>query len=169
MPTKYSRENFQKDLTNLHKLLNKDTKSKSVSQSGGVKSKKSAKKVAKKVIKKVAKKVAKKVVKRVAKKVDNDKRYFKVVEVNGRKHEMGRYSGLSPQQAAKKAVSRICEAKKMSKDNCSITFSIQETTQGSDKKIYGPYKAKLVKNPKEKWVKLGNAILGKYRVVIKEA
>ena len=156
MPTKYTRDKFQQDLKNLHKLLNKDKKPKSISQSGGVKSKKSAKKVAKKSAKKVVKKE------------DSDKRYFKVVEVNGRKHEMGRYMGLVPQQAAKKAVSRICTAKKMSKDNCSLTFSIQETTQGSNKKIYGPYKAKLVKNPKEKWVKLGNTMVGKYRVVIKE-
>ena len=41
-------------------------------------------------------------------------------------------------------------------------------TQGSTKGIYGPYKAKLVKNPKEKWVELGGAIIGKYRVEIKE-
>ena len=153
MPTKYTRDSFKQDLDKLHKMLNNK------SQTAGGKPKKA---------KKTTKKPAKKVVSKVAKKSDSDKRYFKVVEVNGRKHEMGRYSGNMPHQAAKKAVTRICTAKKMSKDNCSFTFSIQETTQGSDKKIYGPYKAKLIKNPKEKWVQLGNAIIGKYRVVIKE-
>ena len=145
MPTKYTRDKFQTDLKNLHALLNKKNVNKKTSQKGGVKSKKSAKKS-----------------------TDSETRHFKVVEVNGRKHEMGRYSGKVPQQAAKKAVTRICTAKKMSKDNCSITFSIQEMSQGSDKKIYGPYKAKLVKNPKEKWVKLGDSWVGKHKVVIKE-
>ena len=115
MPTKYTRENFKKDLDKLSKILNKK------SEKVGGKAK-----------------TTKKVVRKVAKKSNSEKRYFKVVEVNGRKHEMGRYSGNMPQNAAKKAVTRICAAKKMSKDNCSLTFSIQETTQGSEKKIYGP-------------------------------
>ena len=153
---KYNREKFQKDLLHLNNVLNSkggDCKSNmpvDKSLEGGMKKKKTTKK---KIVKKDK---------------QNDKRYFKVIEVNNKKQEIGRYSGSSPQQAAKKAVTRICTAKKISKDKCNITFSIQEMTQGSTKGIYGPYKAKLVKNPKEKWVELGGAIIGKYRVEIKE-
>jgi hypothetical protein len=50
----------------------------------------------------------------------------------------GRYTGRNPMQAAKKAFTRIAKAgdDKKNKSECAYIFSIQETTQGSTKKVF---------------------------------
>ena len=60
------------------------------------------------------------------------KRHFKVIIGN---EEYGLYTSSTPSLAAKKAVSKLCADNK----NKKVEFSIRETTQGSSKKIYGPY------------------------------
>lgn len=61
-------------------------------------------------------------------------RHWKIVEIDGKAMDMGRYGGHSPGQAASKAFTSIC-SEYSKKSKCNHTFSIQETTQGSDKKI----------------------------------
>ena len=61
-------------------------------------------------------------------------RHWKIVEIDGKAMDMGRYGGHSPGQAANKAFTSIC-SEYSKKAKCNHTFSIQETTQGSDKKI----------------------------------
>ena len=61
-------------------------------------------------------------------------RHWKIVEIDGKAMDMGRYGGHSPGQAANKAFTSIC-SEFSKKPKCNHTFSIQETTQGSDKKI----------------------------------
>lgn len=107
--------------------------------------------------------------------VEKRKRYFKVVEVQGKPRVFGRYaSSGTPMQAAKKAVRIICDKLRVNKEKCHIKFSIQETTQNSKHKVYGPYKAHIKKNPKSEWktVKYKGAknpvVQGKYTTVIKE-
>jgi len=60
------------------------------------------------------------------------KRHFKVIIGN---KEHGLYTSSTPSSAAKKAVSKLCADNK----NKKVEFSLRETTQGSNKKIYGPY------------------------------
>jgi len=60
------------------------------------------------------------------------KRHFTVV-MNSNEH--GLYVSSTPSSAARKAVSKLCADNK----NKKVEFSIRETTQGSSKKIYGPY------------------------------
>ena len=60
------------------------------------------------------------------------KRHFTVV-MNSNEH--GLYVSSTPSSAARKAVSKLCADNK----NKKFEFSIRETTQGSSKKIYGPY------------------------------
>lgn len=68
----------------------------------------------------------------------------------------------TPLDAAKKAFTSKCKAMKSgNKQKCRITFEIQETTRGSNKKVYGPYygymkkldKPRIVKYPGKKPVK----------------
>ena len=72
---------------------------------------------------------------------NDDKRKFTVFEVDGQSVDLGeggRYTvthKASPSDAARKAFSSLC--RKLKKAN--FTFSIRETTQGSKKKVYGPY------------------------------
>jgi hypothetical protein len=72
---------------------------------------------------------------------DNDKRKFTVFEVDDKSIDLGeggRYTvtmKASPSDAARKAFSALC--RKLKKSH--FTFSIRETTQGSKKKVYGPY------------------------------
>lgn len=60
-----------------------------------------------------------------------EKRNFTCV-VNGKEH--GTYTGSSPSSAARKVVSKMCghTSKK-------VEFYLREMTQGSKKKVYGPY------------------------------
>jgi hypothetical protein len=80
--------------------------------------------------KKAAKKVAaKKVVDTTAKKV----RSFKVKLPNSEDYE-GRFTGLTPYQAANKALSKYYRESKSKKGK--ITFSIKESTRGSKRLVY---------------------------------
>ena len=66
------------------------------------------------------------------------KRHFTVV-INSKEH--GLYVSSTPSSAAKKAVSKLCTNNK----NKKVEFCIRETTQGSNKKIYGPYLGEMKK------------------------
>ena len=74
-----------------------------------------------------------------------DKRHFTVVEKNGKEH--GLYVSSTPSSAAKKAVSKLCASNKSKK----VEFYLREITQGSKKKVYGPYigEMKKLKTPIE--------------------
>lgn len=64
--------------------------------------------------------------------MSSSKRHFRVVMGN---KEHGLYISSTPSSAARKAVSKLCAENKKKK----VEFSLRETTQGSNKKIYGPY------------------------------
>ena len=66
------------------------------------------------------------------------KRHFTVVMGN---KEHGLYVSSNPSSAARKAVSKLCAMDKKRK----VQFSIREITQGSKKKMYGPYVGKMKK------------------------
>ena len=66
------------------------------------------------------------------------KRHFKVVIGN---KEHGLYISSTPSSAARKAVSKLCADNK----NKKVEFCMRETTQGSNKKIYGPYLGEIKK------------------------
>ncbi len=55
--------------------------------------------------------------------------------------ESGTYKGSSPSSAARKVVSKLCSSNK--KKN--VEFYLREITQGSKKKVYGPYEGRLEK------------------------
>ena len=58
------------------------------------------------------------------------KRHFKVIIEN---NEHGLYTSSTPSLAARKAISKLCANNK----NKKVEFSLRETTQASNKKIYG--------------------------------
>jgi hypothetical protein len=62
--------------------------------------------------------------------MSSSKRHFTAVIGN---KEQGTYVSSIPSSAARKAVSKLCANNK----NKKVKFSIRETTQGSDKKVYG--------------------------------
>ena len=64
--------------------------------------------------------------------MSSSKRHFTVV-INSKEH--GLYVSSTPSSAARKAVSKLCADNK----NKKVEFYIRETTQGSIKKVYGPY------------------------------
>jgi hypothetical protein len=64
--------------------------------------------------------------------MSSSKRHF--TAVIGKK-EQGSYVSSSPSSAARKAVSKLCADDKKRK----VVFSVRETTQNSNKKVYGPY------------------------------
>jgi len=64
--------------------------------------------------------------------MSSSKRHFTVI-INSKEH--GLYVSSTPSSAARKAVSKLCADNK----NKKVEFSIRETTQNSNKKIYGPY------------------------------
>jgi hypothetical protein len=64
--------------------------------------------------------------------MSSSKRHFTAVI---EKKEQGSYVSSSPSSAARKAVSKLCADDK----NRKVEFYIRETTQGSDKKVYGMY------------------------------
>ena len=77
-------------------------------------------------------------------------RTFKIVRINNKNVNIGRYTtNSSPSSVAKKVFTTLYKQMK----NKLKTFMIKETTQGSNKKIYGPYKGKLIKLKKPKMVK----------------
>ena len=73
-----------------------------------------------------------------------DKRHFTIV-IGSKEH--GLYVSSTPSSAAKKAVSKLCASNKSKK----VEFSLREITQGSKKKVYGPYigEMKKLKTPIE--------------------
>ena len=64
--------------------------------------------------------------------MSSSKRHFTVV-MNSKEH--GLYISSTPSSAARKAVSKLCANNKKKK----VEFCIRETTQNSNKKVYGPY------------------------------
>jgi hypothetical protein len=64
--------------------------------------------------------------------MSSSKRHFTVV-MNSK--EDGIYVSSTPSSAARKAVSKLCVDNK----NKKFEFRLRETTQGSNKKVYGPY------------------------------
>ena len=133
----YTEKQFKKDLTKLNNLIN------SFNQSGGSSC--------------------------GAKSVEEDftllyggalpeRRSFTVVEMNGEKIRDGgayyisrvktrgsnkgavRKNPPTPADAARKAVTQMCNNMKMkNKTKCKVTITLRETTRGSTKKLYGPY------------------------------
>lgn len=75
---------------------------------------------------------AKKSSKTKSKSSSTSKRHFTVV-IGTKEH--GLYVSSSPSSAARKVVSKLCGKKNGKK----VEFCLREITQGSDKKIYGPY------------------------------
>lgn len=144
--------NFQKELNKLEHLLeqlskkNSSRKERKMQQSGGAES--------------------------------DDSRYFKVVIVNGKrvddggryelplKTKTGKPQRRGPKDKASTAFSELC-LKNKKKDECKFTFSIQETTRGSDKKIYH-YEGKRVKLSKPIVLKLKDKRTGKVKEVVKK-
>lgn len=93
-------------------------------------------------------------------------RSFKIVSLNSRRakksKEGGRYISRSSQGAAKKAFNRSCRESKI-RGQCTLIIVIQETTQGSQGKLY-KYKMKRVKLQKPVIVeKDGRKIRIKYK------
>ena len=96
---------------------------------------KGKKQMNKKAVKKVA---AKKVVaKKVAADVTKTKkvRSFKVKLPSSENYE-GRFTGLTPYQAANKAISKYYREQEQKKKKGKITFSIKESTRGSKRLVY---------------------------------
>ena len=114
--------------------------------------------------------------------LQNKSRFFKLVSVNGKKVDGGRYelssktkSGKAqtrgPKDKASIALSEICK-KNNKKGECSYKFSIQETTRESNKKIYN-YEGKRVKlekpiilELKDKKTGVINKVVKKYKNII---
>ena len=76
----------------------------------------------------------------------SDERHFRVVELDKKKVEIGGVSikpGASPGSAARKLLTSIAHQKGLKKNKkttmSKVRFCIQEYTQGSSKKVYGPY------------------------------
>ena len=113
-----------------------------------------------------------------AKVESDDARYFKVVKVNGKviedggryelplKTKSGKPQRRGPKDKASTAFSELCQKSKK-KEECKFTFSIQETTRGSDKKIYH-YEGKRVKLSKPIVLKLKDKKSGKVKEVVKK-
>ena len=120
--------------------------------------KSSKKKAVKKAVKKVVKKTAKKVVKKVVKKV----RSFKVQLPDSETYE-GRFTGLTPYQAANKALSKYYR-ENGNKSKGQILFSIKESTRGSKRSTYtyNGKREKLVK-PVEYSIENGKIIVKNYK------
>ena len=110
-----------------------------------------------------------------AKDYDGSYRNFKIVEVNGKavKYDSGASikEHQTPLNAAKKLLKSIClqmGLKGNKKLDCHVTFVIQETTRGSKKKIYGPYKGKYAKyTPEEAKKATASGISFKMKPVVK--
>jgi len=103
-------------------------------------------------------------------------RFFKLVSVNGKEVDGGRYElplttktgkpqTRGPKDKASSAFSEICQKNK-EKGECSYKFAIQETTRGSDKKVYH-YQGKRVKLSKPVVLKLKDKKTGKVKEVVK--
>jgi hypothetical protein len=89
--------------------------------------------------------------------MSSSKRHFTVV-MNSKEH--GLYISSTPSSAAKKAVSKLCADNKKKK----VEFCIRETTQNSNKKVYGPYIGYMQKL--EKTVELEGRVI-RYKPIAK--
>jgi hypothetical protein len=107
---------------------------------------------------------------------EGDSRFFKLVSINGKAVDGGRYElplktktgkpqTRGPKDKASSAFSEICQKNK-EKGECSYKFAIQETTRGSDKKVYH-YQGKRVKLAKPVVLKLKDSKTGKVKEVVK--
>lgn len=107
---------------------------------------------------------------------NNKSRFFKLVSINGKEVDGGRYelpgktkSGkpqtMGPKDKASTAFSEICK-KNNKKGECSYKFSIQETTRGSNKKVYH-YEGKRVKLDKPIVLELKDKKLAKLKKFLK--
>ena len=79
-------------------------------------------------------------------------RHFKIVHLNGKDVNLDYGAKIketqTPLNAAKKLLKSIClhmGLKGMKKLQCNAKFVIKETTQGSEKKMFGPYKGSYIK------------------------
>jgi hypothetical protein len=89
--------------------------------------------------------------------MSSSKRHFTVVMGN---KEHGLYTSSTPSSAARKAVSKLCADNK----NKKVEFSLRETTQSSNKKIYGPYLGYMQKLDKP--VELEGRVI-RYKPIVK--
>jgi len=102
-------------------------------------------------------------------------RHFKIIELNGKAVKYDNSASIkehqTPLNAAKKLLKSVClqmGLKGMKKLECHATYIIQETTRGSKKKIYGPYKGKYVKySPEEAKKAMASGISFKMKPVVK--
>ncbi len=79
---------------------------------------------------------------------------------------VGRYTADAPLTAARHAYAVLC--RKAKGDKCTHKFYIQETTRGSNKKVYGPYLGKRKKRAKPMTVMIkGKKIVYKYDTSVK--
>jgi hypothetical protein len=108
---------------------------------------------------------------------NNETRFFKLVSINGKEFDGGRYelpaktkSGKAqtrgPKDKASIAFSEICK-KNNKKGECSYKFAIQETTRGSNKKVYH-YEGKRVKLAKQIVLELKDKKTGEVKKVVKK-
>lgn len=108
---------------------------------------------------------------------DGDSRFFKLVSINGKAVDGGRYElplktktgkaqTRGPKDKASSAFSEICQ-KNNEKGECSYKFAIQETTRGSNKKVYH-YQGKRVKLAKPVVLELKDRKTGKVKKVVKK-
>jgi hypothetical protein len=160
-----SSNQFQKELSKLESLLsslNKKNKGSSSTQNGGKKQKKSSYSRSEYFNGGAA---------------EGDSRFFKLVSINGKTVDGGRYElplktktgkpqTRGPKDKASSAFSEICQKNK-EKGECSYKFAIQETTRGSDKKVYN-YQGKRVKLAKPVVLKLKDKKTGKVKEVVKK-
>ena len=78
-------------------------------------------------------------------------RHFKIIDVDGKQVKFGTADikeTQSPLNAAKKMLKSIAHEHNLKGNNklkIKVVFSIQETTQGSSKKVFGPYSGKYHK------------------------
>jgi hypothetical protein len=102
-------------------------------------------------------------------------RNFKIVELNGKVVDFDYGASIkenqTPLNAAKKLLKSICLSmglKGMKKLQCNVTFVIKETTQGSKKNMYGPYKGKYIKyTPEEAKKAKASGIQFKMKPIVK--
>ena len=93
-------------------------------------------------------------------KKDSEMRHFKIVEVNGKEVEMDSRVQISksatPLNAAKKLLGAYCRAMNIAsknRPNLNLTYKIKETTRGSKRSVFGPYKGTFTKYTPEEMKK----------------